>query len=993
VTETETETQSKTVSALGAESGLKGRGRAPPLCIAPIAPHVTEIETEEEEEGLKTRMCAAAERDRVVGHVYVCERAAESAPSTDMPHNGLSAKVATSEPESALGSAVASAVPASAVAVESELVASSAVPSAEAASEWIRKIRISTRKRTESERASSEHRMRSVTTSLDGEGARERDREGKREGNGSTMPLPPIAEMDTAVGQDDQEKSGGEVEFPRLLGGVADSSHSPSPSPFPCPRPPPVSLSAAKERFLRGSRGCAMRCVLSAAVGLSRGSKVGSLSVCPSTVRPSMGEGDDQVQDLLLVTAVEAAVRDASEGYGHGYGIAEGRERGAEVVSLSHVLLLDSSLRTLAVLRNDCSGSEREGESCVSASAVDIPVSDPPLDLGSEDISGAITAAMDAKLKGEGAAVTVMGAGGGTRLRKGSTPAQPAPVIVTGACLVPHPYPYRRSPHSFSCSVALATAHSSDSSRQLSNKLLLWHPQWHPHTAVDLNAIGSSAQWNDSCLHDCISSLAADGSDLPFNNTPPLSTSKRAAEGSRGHHVLLAARGTGLRQHMVLGDPNGHVWGATLGPESDFPGPMYPPGFTLMQRVKSYLECEDELDYPVHAAPPGTATGTSTGSAAGTESGPVLQLDPLERVPVLIPSINVGVCPLYHSSSSGASRAPRYTSLSLSRWGCDENAHKQSQEQVREVSFRLSQRLPMRLVGDVRARFLEQKTRALMLRKASMARARSSTVALKKKIPSSSSSSSSHRTAWKKKKRPNKGSAAARAGRAGDGCSVSDAGSSLPQDSHSLGAVQQQQEEEEEIARLLVTTIASSLTPVPLEGGEMEGEGDMYIEDGDAEHTDLSSRHGRGTKRRRPESAEGRDRDSEDSSQSENEGEENEGGPDPDPALVLTNGEGEEGEGADGAAKANSTLSLCDVLPVPRRVLTGDFALRVLKRKEVSLCSALHCTLLHCTALYFTALHCTALYCTLLHCTATLSGVDCAVLSCTCHGISTMRLS
>jgi hypothetical protein len=809
--------------------------------------------------------------------------------------------------------------------------------------------------------------MRSVATPLDGEGER------GREESGSTMLIPAIAEIDTTAGQEDPEKSKGEGEggIPRLLGGVKDSSPSPSPCPSPCP--PRVNLSAAKERFLRGSRDCEMKCVLSAAVGLRGGSKVGSLSVCSSTIRPSTGEVEDQVQDLLLVTAVEAAESDASEGhghgYGHGYGIAAGRAGGVETVS--HVLVLDSSLRTLAVLRNDCGGSERESGSSVSAiaGAVDKPVSDPPLDLGSEDVSGAVTAARDAELNGEGAAVTVMSAG--TRLRKGSTPAQPAPVIVTSACLVPHscPYPYRCSPrsrpHPLSCSVALATAHSSDSSRQLSNKLLLWHPHWHPQTAVDPNARSSGAQWNDSCHHDLVSSLAAGSSDLPFNNSPRQSSNKRAAEGSRGQHMLLAARGTGFRQQMVLGDPNGHVWGATLGPESDFPGPMYPPGFTLMQRVKSYLECEDELDYPVHATPPVTssASDAAAGSGSGSRSGPVLQLEPLERVPfpvpvyVPIPFINVGVCPLYRSSNgSGASRDPRYTSFSLSRWGFDENAHKQYQEQMQEVSFRLTQRLPMRLVGDVRARFLEQKARALMLRKASMARARSSSVALKKKTPSSSS----HRNAWKKKKRPNRGTAAAYAGRAGDGCSVSDAGSSLPQDAHSLGTAQQQQEEE--VARLLVATSASPLTPVPIEGDEMEGEGDMYIENGEAEHTDLSSRHGRGTKRRRPESAEERDRDSEDSSQSENEGEENEGGQDPDPALVLTHGEGEEGKGADGTAKANSTLSLCDVLPVPRRVLTGDFALRVLKRKEVPLCTALFSTALNCAALQCTALYRTALF-------------------------------
>lgn len=727
-----------------------------------------------------------------------------------------------------------------------------------------------------------------------------------------------------------------------------------------------------------------MRSVLSAVLSLRGGSKVGSLSVSP--VRPSTGQREGRVeeQDVLLITATETADADTTDGLGqgqgHGYRPAAGRERERSVEAVSQVLLLDSSLRVLAVLRNDCSGSEGESESSISTSAgavdmIVIPESNPPLDSGLEDISGTVTVTVsrDLKLKGEGAAVTVMGAGAGTRMRKGSTPSQPAPVIVTSACLVPHPHRYSphtpSRPHSLSCSVAVITAFTADSSRHLSNKFLLWHPHWHPHTddlvtdgRADPDPRSDGAQSTDICHDDLISSLAVSGSDLPFNNTPPLSSSKNAFGGSTGQHMLLAARGTGLRQQVVLGDFNGHVWGATLGPDSDFPGPMYPPGFTLMQRVRSYLESEDELDYPVHATATGAGTGASSGAAAGSGLGsgpgagfsPVLQLEPLECVPITIPFIDVGVCPLYcsssRSSSSSASRDAALSlslSLTISRSRCDEHAYKrdqrQEQEHLHNVSFRLTQRLPMRLVGEVRARFLEQKTRALMLRKASMARARSSTAALKRKAPSSST----HRTAWKKKKKSYKGTAAARAGRAGDGCSVSDAGSSLHQDAQSLGTAKQQlqlQEGVEEVTPMLVAPTVSPLTPVPLEGSEMEGEGDTYIEEGDAEQARTSLRHGRGTKRRRPETTaedRERERDSEESSQSENEGEETEGGPDPDPALLLTLVEEEgEGEGGDGTANVHSSLSLslCDVLPVPRRVLTGDFALRILKRKEVPFC-------------------------------------------------------
>ena len=137
-----------------------------------------------EEEGLQTRMCATA--GRAVGHVYVCERVAESASSSDIPHSGLPDVPSEEASAIAIAATVVPSVVVAAAAVPSvsEVVPASAIVAAAgavAASERIRKIRIWTRRRTEGERASAEHRLRAI------EKERERDR------NGTKMPLPPIA--------------------------------------------------------------------------------------------------------------------------------------------------------------------------------------------------------------------------------------------------------------------------------------------------------------------------------------------------------------------------------------------------------------------------------------------------------------------------------------------------------------------------------------------------------------------------------------------------------------------------------------------------------------------------------------------------------------------------------------------------------------------------------------------------------------------------------
>jgi len=48
---------------------------------------------------------------------------------------------------------------------------------------------------------------------------------------------------------------------------------------------------------------------------------------------------------------------------------------------------------------------------------------------------------------------------------------------------------------------------------------------------------------------------------------------------------------------MAFGvDKHGGLWRVQPQIQSDFPGPMYPIGFRLIQKVESYLEAEDELD-------------------------------------------------------------------------------------------------------------------------------------------------------------------------------------------------------------------------------------------------------------------------------------------------------------------------------------------------------------------------------------------------------------
>ena len=48
---------------------------------------------------------------------------------------------------------------------------------------------------------------------------------------------------------------------------------------------------------------------------------------------------------------------------------------------------------------------------------------------------------------------------------------------------------------------------------------------------------------------------------------------------------------------LMMLDSDQQLWMASNECPTDFPGPMYPPGFTLMQMVEPYIEREDELDF------------------------------------------------------------------------------------------------------------------------------------------------------------------------------------------------------------------------------------------------------------------------------------------------------------------------------------------------------------------------------------------------------------
>jgi len=117
---------------------------------------------------------------------------------------------------------------------------------------------------------------------------------------------------------------------------------------------------------------------------------------------------------------------------------------------------------------------------------------------------------------------------------------------------------------------------------QYQHKLLLWHSQLDKF----LPSTGYSSRDRKGMLPHCLSMPAGGLQTLSFR---PADSSLDPTHPPDGGMLDNMA--------MVFGvDKHGGLWSLQSQIQSDFPGPMYPIGFRLIQKVESYLEAEDELD-------------------------------------------------------------------------------------------------------------------------------------------------------------------------------------------------------------------------------------------------------------------------------------------------------------------------------------------------------------------------------------------------------------
>lgn len=444
---------------------------------------------------------------------------------------------------------------------------------------------------------------------------------------------------------------------------------------------------------------------------------------------------------------------------------------------------------------------------------------------------------------------------------------------ISSACLAP---PLPHSPCG-SRVVVLSTVHSTDpSSALLSNKLIFWHFKVKERdrresegSAADADRVGMStaqcqSESESASLSSLMSSLLSSSSTLPYkcsSTAPPSSSSssRRGAGGSRGSEMLLVMGGTGRQHNLVLGDYNGHLWGAPLVAESDFPGPMYPPGFTLMQRVRCYVEMEDELDN----VPTAAAVHTVKREGKGEE----------EEEDSHLAVIDVGVCPYYSQSKACTADCPASTSILPFTRG-----HSRSED----LLFLLAHRLPLRIVGSARSSLLDVKARFLALKKLATARAKSSASSANLKRKMTPTWGPNRMNKNKKKKGTRSSSKGRGTGRA------------VPKDSAS------------EVDGEEVEVDAEGDDEADMEG-DGEGEGDHEWE---ADAMEVQ----------RPVLGQGQERTTSSMEVLEEDKEDPES---LDPSIPVA------------VPPPPPTLSLTDVLTVPRRVLTGDFALRLSKAEQV----------------------------------------------------------
>ena len=654
----------------------------------------------------------------------------------------------------------------------------------------------------------------------------------------------------------------------------------------------PTAVTETMEAFVSSSGICSLQCISSVcAYSDSNNSRLRVRSLSTSPVA-SCSVTHSEPYEILLVT-------------GCSYDSASGETSAA----LSDVRVLDSSLVTLAVLGMGNLNAFSDTASSTDHRQDDLSVSMPlcRLSEGVEAMNASQPKAASLDMHTEVVAINA----------------------ITSACLVPAVC----APQSASSekrgnlAVALVTAYSKECP-VLSNKLLFWHPvigsgnmsgMSSPIESVFSRSHSHSHSHSHGHSHSQVSldiltaALAASSDDLPFVNMLALAISgtgtgtgtggKKEAQGSRGTHMLTCTSRMGRHQYLVLGDMNGHVWGTAIGTHSDFPGPMYPPGFTLMQRVESYIEREDELDNVL--ASTSAAEGPPLAGSKEDSTG----LSDLQ------PFIDVGVSPYYIHN-------PASVFLTAFNRPCTDNT----------VISRFCHRLPLRLLGGARDALLERKAKALLLKKASMARVRAPSTASKKRC-ASTRGGNSRSNKKKKKKMPlalileNKD-----LNSTDDDCTASDPCTFLPllaSSSFPDGA---------SVHEELVVSVASPSPSLP-QGctGNDTDTGGLDVVDGSENASSLTKIFSGSSN----DEDKDRDRDGdkdkdrglqhEDSEDSESD---NESAPASKPPSQPINAEDQ--SALVPVPVPVSSLALSDVLPVPRRVLTGDFAVRLSKAKEVN---------------------------------------------------------
>ena len=650
----------------------------------------------------------------------------------------------------------------------------------------------------------------------------------------------------------------------------------------------PTPVTETFKSFVSRSGICSLKCILSVCVYRNSSNLNIRVRSLKTSRVPYCSETNREASEILLVT-----------------GCGQDPVSGDVSDTLCDVRVLDSSLKTLAVLSMDdpcaltavTSSTYQCHELCVP-----LPLS-PSLSVAGERRGGGV----ESEKVSESNSTSL------------EMPWRSAAVnLITSACLVPAIC----VPQS-SCSsklgefaVALVTAYIKERPL-LSNKLLFWQP--------DILRNGISKKEKESgCSYaqECISTaaMAANCSDLPFVNMPSRSGARKdvTGVGSRGPHMLASTSGTGQHQYLVLGDVNGHVWGTTIGSHTDFPGPMYPPGFTLMQRVESYIEREDELDN-VNVLP-------SNSLAERPSCDPSYEC--LHTASGSHPFIDVGVSPYFPNGHTGV-----FFLTPPSNVLCAGHT----------VVSRFRQRLPLRLLGSARDVMLERKARALILRKASMARVRVPSAASRKRSVTARGGSTKLNNKKKKKKLSFVSmSETQEHNSTDDNCAASGTSSFLPHlpPSYTLtdGAA--------EHGEPGLSTVAPSPLPLPLPlplPSLLQGCTGTKADEADTDRFDVdvvdgpegthslikvsggSSRDGDRNGNRdgnRPQHDDSEDSESDNESVSV-------------PLIKPSSHPGDSEAEARPALDPLLTVALSDVLPVPRRVLTGDFAVRLMKAKEV----------------------------------------------------------